>query len=107
MARYYNFLTPVDAVQILAADYNRQEFLRPFDSPPFSEHPDWLTKVMVRGDVVVDHQASRETDYAMWKVRNDETVTTIGPGDWIVKEGNQVYGVKAEVFKRDYEQLKV
>lgn len=69
---------PVDAVCIVAADFNG----RSFDGLPFSAMPEWLSARLC--DETIRIGGLGHTDYARWIVPTNIGLILCEPGDWIV-----------------------
>ena len=82
----------IEAVQILASDFNGKTF----DGSPFSHSPDWLIAALQAGTIVP--VTPNSTDYAEWEIRtledgaDDRAKHVASPGDWIIQ------GVKGELY---------
>jgi hypothetical protein len=97
----------IEAVQILAADYNGFSW----DGSPFSDTPDWLVKALNHQIVIV--YPSKETDYALWRITtledgpNGEAKHIASPGDWIIRGvQGELYACRPDIFEATYEAVK-
>jgi len=99
----------IDAVQILAADFNPQTWS--WDGLPFSDTPGWLVNAL-NSQIVAVHP-SKETDYALWRITtledgpNGEAKHIASPGDWIIRGvQGELYPCKPDIFEATYEAVK-
>lgn len=96
----------VTAIQITAAAYNGQCW----DGSPFNPHTDdeeelakvkkFLETLMELQKLSVAKNRSRESDYAVWRlIDQDGDETLLYPGDWIVLfETSEFYAFKDKAF---------
>jgi hypothetical protein len=73
----------MNGVRVTAADFNG----RTFDGCPFDHIPQWLIDAE-NDDKLKIHPY--DTDYAMWKVLTPDGEKIAGPGDYIVKSGDDL-----------------
>lgn len=99
----------IDAVQILAADFNPQTWS--WDGLPFSDTPGWLVNAL-NSQIVAVHP-SKETDYALWRITtledgpNGAAKHIASPGDWIIRGvQGELYPCKPDIFEATYEAVK-
>jgi hypothetical protein len=77
----------VDAVRVKATDFNGKSF----DGVPFSDCPQWLSNLIIKGSVAI--AAERGRDYAVWDVSVHGGILRAEPGDWIVRDSKGVLHV--------------
>jgi hypothetical protein len=100
MAKYRTKPVEVEAVQVLAADYNGVDF----DDMPFTDIPGWLQTAIL--NEVVEISTANHTDYAEWKIHfyGEEVIVT--PGDWLVLgPSGELIPMLCDVFKTIYEKV--
>ena len=100
MTQYRTMSVEVDAVQVLAADYNGVDF----DDTPFSDFPEWLQTAVIEQTIVVS--VKRFTDYAEWALyfRGEEIIVT--PGDWIViGKHKELIPIRGDTFDMIFEKV--
>lgn len=96
----------IEAVQVLAADYNGKSF----DGCPFSEVTGWLKDALADGRVAIHHD--RQTDYACWVIktledgREGQALHVAEPGDYIIQGvKGELYFCKPDIFEQTYEPV--
>lgn len=91
----------IEAVQVLAADWNGAEW----DGSPFSSVPSWLQEAMRDGKLTPD--TPNCTDYAEWRIKTLEGEMLATPGDWIIQGvKGEIYPCKPDIFAMTYEPAK-
>jgi len=106
MTKYRKKPVVVEAVQVVASDWNGSSF----DGSPFSAHPGWLLEAVKTGALVP--VTPNSTDYAEWEVRTLEDgadgrakhIAT--PGDWIIRGvQGELYPCKPDIFAATYDEV--
>lgn len=101
MAKFRNGETLVDAVQVVAADWNGRDF----DGCPFSEVTQWIEDAYRTG--LIRPEAPGCTDYAEWRMDTpDQGRVWVGPGDWFIRtpEASLTF-CRYEDFWSEYEEV--
>lgn len=109
MAKYRKRPVVIEAVRVTAADFNAAlEPPKQFDSPPFSEMPQWLVEAIAAGIIAVDYEHTKRecTDYAFFTIKTLEGDHRCGPGDFIIQGvKGEIYPCKSDIFAATYEPV--
>jgi hypothetical protein len=100
MAKKYLKIVPVEAVKILATDFNGFDW----DGFPFSEAEAWIIKaIQIR--TLIPHTRNG-TDYAEWDIKTSHGWTSAGPGDYICHgDDGQIWPIDGKTFERIYREV--